>query len=219
MRWLPLLLVLVWASAAAHPVRLDDDIFDRDVRFRKGKRPYKPYPPPCKPTSSWRKYTKCQLKGLELEMLQDQPTMKLVVYKTPYNPNSKVVALHFLSGNAWVQSGFYTELNTTTELLGYRKAGERYRLDVGYATPTWVTLDEVSTRPATLRRQFTYFCTATGGCPSVMTACDVIVHGKAVSSFRGEPVWEGNMLKVRGNASATNRYCTKPPNLIDVSDE
>jgi len=217
MRWLPLVIVLVWSSAAARPVRIDDEFFRDDVRFRKGRKP-KPYPPPCKQTTSWRKYTKCQLKGLDIEVIQDQPTLKLIAYKTNYS-TSKVIALHFLSDKAWVQSGFYTEVNATTELLGYRKAGERYRLDVGYATPTWVTLDEVSTRPALLRRQFTYFCSPTAGCLSVMTACDVIVHGKAVSSFRGEPVWEGNNLKVRGNASATNRYCTKPPNLIDVSDE
>lgn len=219
MRLLPLLIVLAGvvdsARAYAHPVRLDDD-FDvfESRRFKKSR---KPPPPPCKPTSNWRKFAKCQLKGLEIEIIKDQPKLKLIAYKTQYQ-NARYVSLYFLIGNTWQQSGFYSELNTTTELLGYRADGERYRIDVGYATPTWVTLDEVSSRPALLRRQFAYFCSPTLGCPSVMIACDVLVHGKAVSSFRGEPTWEGNALKVRGNASATNRYCTKPPNLIDVSD-
>lgn len=110
------------------------------------------------------------------------------------------------------------ETNATSELLGFRVlAPDTYRIDLGEANPTWVTLDEVSARPALVKRQYTYVC-ASAGCRAVMTSCDVLVRGKAVATFRGEPVWNGSTLPLRGDARNTNRYCTRPPQLIDVSE-
>jgi hypothetical protein len=43
----------------------------------------------------------------------------------------------------------------------------------------------------------------------------VLVRGKAVSTFRGVPSWTGSKIEIRGDGRGTNRYCTKPPNLIE----
>jgi hypothetical protein len=200
MRWLPVLIVLVSLRADARPARLDDDY-------------YKPQPT-CPRVANWTKYARCQFKTLKLELLHDLPAAKLVSYETNYARGSRRLELYLLSRGVWIKTGFYGETNASSELLGFqRMSGDAYRIDIGFASASWVSLDEVSTRPAMLRRAFTYVCTA-ASCRTVQTSCDVLVHGKAVASFRGVPKWDGNELRVSGVAQNTNRYCMPAPNLV-----
>jgi len=205
MRVLAALIVFASLRADAHPVRDFDDY-------------YKP-PPTCPRTGSWAKLARCQFKEVnELRVLQDLPAAKLVSYVPKgYAAGTKRLELYVLSKGSWTKTGFYAETNPQSELLGFESVNaETYRLDMGYAAATWVTLDEVNTRPALLRRRFTYYCSVTNGCRSVLSSCDVLVHGKAVAMFKGTVKWtRGNDFEIRGDASATNRYCTKPPNLIE----
>jgi hypothetical protein len=201
MRWLPLLIVLGSLRADAHPARFEDDY-------------YKPQPV-CPPAASWSKFAACAFKKTKIEILQDLPAAKLIAYEPGYAKGSKRLELYLLAGKAWVKSGFYSETNASTELLAFAPlGGDAYRIDVGFASATWVSLDEVGSRPAILRRSYTYACTATNGCRTVQTSCDVLVHGKAVATFRGVPKWDGRELRVRGIAQNTNRYCAAPPNLV-----
>jgi hypothetical protein len=200
MRWLPLLIVLASLRADARPARLDDDY-------------YKPEPV-CR-GATWQKFARCQFKKMKFELVHDLPAAKLVSYDVTYARGSKRLELFLLAGGTWVKSSFYAETNASSELLSFQAVtGEAYRLDVGFASSTWVTLDEVSTRPALLRRSYTYVCSAAKACRTVQTSCDVLVHGKAVASFRGVPQWNGNELRVSGIAQNTNRYCAPPPNLL-----
>jgi hypothetical protein len=209
MRWLPLLVVLASLRADARPVRRDLDFDDE----------YRP-PPKCAATSSWSKFARCQLKTVKFELLHDLPTAKLVAYELSPARASKRLELYVLSANAWIKSSFYSETNATSELLAFQTlAPDTYRLDVGHASSTWVTLDEVSQRPAQLRRQFTYVCSATIGCRQALTSCEVLVYGKAVASFRAEPIWDGRTLKLRGDVRNTNRYCAAPRGMLVEDSE
>ena len=200
MRWLPLLIVLASLRADARPARLDDDY-------------YKPAPV-CR-QANWQKFARCQFKNMKLAVIHDLPAAKLVGYESNYARGSQRLELYLLSSGSWVKSSFYAETNQNSELLGFQSVtGEAYRLDVGFAQSTWVTLDEVGTRPAILRRSYTYVCSIAKACRTVQTSCDVPVHGKAVASFRGVPKWDGNELRVSGVAQNTNRYCPAPPNLV-----
>ena len=218
MRWLAVLLVVAALPADARPVR---DL-DRDFRFEKlglkHKLKYK-QPPPCPATTRWSKFERCQLKHIKvLERLHDAPTVKLVAYTYPgYPAGHKRIELYLLHDKTWVNSGFYAESNPTSELLRFAPVnGDTFRVDMGYANQTWVTLDEVSSRPAMLRRQYSYFCSVQHGCRTVMTACDVLVHGKAVSTFRAVPKLKGAAVELYGDGRGTNRYCVKPANLIEA---
>jgi hypothetical protein len=201
MRWLLPLIVLASFRADAHPARFDDDY-------------YKP-PPVCKPSASWPKYARCQFKKLKVDLLQDLPTVKLVTYELDYARGSKRLELYFLVGKSWTKSSLYAETNASNELIGFQAlGGDAYRIDLGFAQQTWVTLDEVGSRPAILRRSYAYVCTPTSGCRAVQLSCDVLVHGKALASFRGVAKWDGRELRVKGATQNTNRYCAAPPNLV-----
>jgi hypothetical protein len=201
MRWLPVLIVLASMRADARPARLEDDY-------------YKPEPT-CPRGASWQKFARCQFKKLKFELVQDLPAAKLVSYELTYVKGSKRLELYLLSGGAWIKSGFYAEANASSELLAFQPvSGDAYRIDVGFASATWVSLDEVSSRPAILRRSYTYVCNLANACRTVQTSCDVLVHGKAVASFRGVPKWDGHDLRLGGVAQNTNRYCPSPPSLV-----
>ncbi|HEY5925469.1 MAG TPA: hypothetical protein VIV11_27480 [Kofleriaceae bacterium] len=228
MRWLAILLVLVSVPADARPVsRPDwegvkkDALKRRDRLYRDG---YYKLPKPCKQTSSWDKYAKCQLKHAKnIEVLHQRDNVKLIAWRqdgVQPDMQRRQLELHFRNSAGWFRAGFHAETNATTELLGFSTfSSDRYRIDMGYASTTWVTLDEVNSRPARLRRQFTYLCSATAGCATVQVGCEVLVRGKAVASFRGVPVWDNNAIKIRGDATNTNRYCPKPPNWIAPVDD
>jgi hypothetical protein len=220
MRWLACLVVLavvVTAHAShvsAHPVRRP---FDGDDVFGPRFRP----PPPCPRTSRWEKFVACEYKKTKVSVLHDQPTAKLIAsVPAGYQAGYRRIELVFLTGGAWVKSGFYTETNPTSELLGYQQlAKDTYRIDVGYAAPTWVTTDDITTRPALVRHAYTYVCAPALGCRSVMTACDVLVHGKTISTFHGTPKWDGKQLQIQGDVRNTNRYCAAPPNVLDPVED
>lgn len=207
MRWLPLVIVLASLHADAKPRRVDRDDGYKPVHV-------------CRREASWKKFAACQLRGARFEMLQDLPEVKLLAVALPgHSRRGNRLELYVLSAGAWAKLAFYAETNATSELLGFHElTNDAYRLDVGSANHTWVSLDQLSSRPAILKRQLTYVCSLGGGCRSVVTGCEVIVHGKAVALFRGEAQWDGNGLKVRGDARNTNRYCVKPPHMIDTSE-
>lgn len=198
MRWLPLLIVLACPRAEARPARLGEY--------------YQP-PPGCGATPSWPKFARCQFAKTKFELVHDLPTAKLVSSDS-YARGNKQLALYLLVNGKWTKSGFYAETNATNELLGFQALGKNaFRIDLGFASSTWVTLDEVSARPAILRRLLVYVCSP-NGCRTVQTSCDVLVHGKAVASFRGVAKWDGRELRVAGVAQNTNRYCAVPQNLV-----
>jgi hypothetical protein len=213
MRVLAAALILL-ATATAFAKKPARPRFDDDDYY------YKPAPQ-CPKTGTWAKLQKCQFReATDVQLLRDLPTAKLVAYAPRgYTAGMKRLELYLLANGAWTKSGFYAETSPSAELIAFEVvAGDVFRLDMGYASSTWVTLDEMNTRPAMLRRRYTYFCSMTHGCRSVLSACDVLVHGKAVSTFHGDVKWTGTQLEIRGDGRGTNRYCTKPPNLIEASE-
>lgn len=207
MRWLPLVIVLASLHADARPRRIDID--DAPVPA-----------PACRSEASWKKYAACQLRGARFEILHDLPAVKLLAVALP-GPSRRDdrLELYVRSDGAWAKVALHAVTNATSELLAFHElATDTYRLDLGFANHTWVSLDQASSRPAILKRQLTYVCSLATGCRSAVTGCDVIVHGKAVALFRGEAQWDGKVLTIRGDARSTNRYCTKPPTLIDTSE-
>ena len=219
MRWLALAIVLASLRADARPPRHDDDFFDGSDRFLpsrlKGKkpRPPKPPPPPCKPTASFDKFMRCNFASWKYELVQDLPGAKLIAMTVAVQPRMrKQLAMYVLVNKTnWQQVGLHLELNDTSELLSFKQLGGAYRIDLGFANPQWITVDEFTSHPAIVKRTYTYICDQNAACRSVQSSCDVLVRGKVHATFRGTVVWNGKDLKLRGDDRFTNRYCTKPP--------
>jgi hypothetical protein len=171
----------------------------------------------CTRSPAWEKFAACQFRARKHEVVQDLPNAKLVAFDASRPDRvSTELALYVHTGGAWVDVGFRAQLNGTNELLGIEViAPDTYKLVLGYATPSWVTVDEVTNRPALLRRTFTYVCEPIKRCLQTMTSCEVLVHGKAVASFRGEAIWNGRSLRLRADTRNTNRYCAAPHNLVE----
>lgn len=207
MRWLATLSVLatVMAFELAHarPARFDDD-----TEYKRTAA--------CPRTAVWNKFARCQLKTVKYEVVHDLPAAKLIRYDLSYARGSKRLELYILANQAWSKSSLYAETNASTELLGFASVSSgAYRVDIGVAQQTWVSLDMFGSRPGMIRRTFTHVCTPSNGCRSVQTSCDLLVRGKALATFRGEAKWDGSTLRVSGVAQNTNRYCAAPPNLIE----
>lgn len=216
MRWFvvaALALVVAPRTGDTHPIRID-----RDSRLRPP--PRRPPRPPCPRTRVWSTFARCVYKGQKHRVIAGAPGAKLVAIDAGYGSEARRLELYLLAKDTWVRSNFYAETSSVTELLGFSpQAGASYRIDLGYTTATWVTLDEVSTQPALIRRLYTYVCSTNGTCGSAIIGCDVLVRGRAVATFRGEPRWDGHVLQIRGDGRNTNRYCARPPNLVDTSED
>ena len=171
----------------------------------------------CTRSPTWEKFARCHFRDRKHEVVKDLPSAKLVAFDAGRPDRvSTQLSLYVLSRGVWSDVGFHAQLNGTNELLGIEViAPDTYKLLLGYATPSWVTVDEVTNRPALLRRTFTYVCEPIRRCLQTMTSCEVLVHGKAVASFRGEAIWNGLSLRLRADTRNTNRYCAPPHNLVE----
>jgi hypothetical protein len=85
-----------------------------------------------------------------------------------------------------------------------------YRLDVGVTTDMPFSFDDETTIRGVLRQQLTLLCFDEGGCQQIVTACDVLVHGKAYSSFRGTLRYIDRQLRVVGDRRNAGAMCAQP---------
>src|SRR6185312_6688778 len=59
-----------------------------------------------------------------------------------------------------------------------------------------------------VQRHEQLYCTGTGyRCSGVVIACDVLVAGKALETFRGTVSWKNNALHVAGDRSRAHNEC------------
>jgi hypothetical protein len=123
--------------------------------------------------------------------------------------------------------GFYLFLETSgkwhiagihegdAELIGFdaQKLGTHtaYHLELGVVDHTEVSLDSVTTTPAIYTRREQVYCGGSGFyCSNVVTACDVLVGGKAIASFRGTVAWKADALHIAGDRSHVGDMCDQP---------
>ncbi len=128
------------------------------------------------------------------------------------------MVLYVEDGHQWRIGGLFMR-STPYEVLSFEllKVGHQtgYRLEVGYTEPTSITLDGVSFTPAIMRGKLQFYCSGTHwSCPSVTTACEVMVYGKAWWTFRGTTTIGDNRVRVAGDASAIGQSCGGPSEIF-----
>lgn len=194
------MLALLLAASVAHAMPIDEDFVEE--RAPHHKRAFV-----CPANTSWEKLKRCLEQHDKLIVLHEYPDAKLVrlhggITTTP------TLFLYMRVDNQWLRVSFYGELGPNSELLAIKPfVDHSIRLDMGYAYPSSVMLDDITPTPALLRHKITSLCTSRGVCTSVVTACELDVRGKAYWSYRGKPVWDGSLLRVAADATNAGAQC------------
>jgi len=140
---------------------------------------------------------------------------------------AKIVRLDQLENGKWFDAGIYIYVEqakqwkiagsffgrgTEYELLDFKPLTifnhTGYRLDIGQATPLYVQLDGLTTRPATRRTYSTLFCSPNNKyCTQATRLCEVLVYGKAYWTFRGDMKINGNEVTITGDRKIAGPFC------------
>lgn len=84
-----------------------------------------------------------------------------------------------------------------------------YRLDIGIATEMPMSFDEETAVPAVLRQQLTLLCFDGADCLEIITSCDLLLRGRAYSSFRGALQYADGQLRVVGDRRNAGTMCAQ----------
>lgn len=96
-----------------------------------------------------------------------------------------------------------------------------YRIDMTSARDEAILLDGVST-PAVIRTTSQAYCSGVGyRCSEVTLACDAIVRGRTLFTFRGTPSYDAKnlTLKILGDRSHAGEVCAQEAEVYLAWDE
>ena len=198
-RWVALLALVVSATANARAkiVIMDPPI----VRA-------------CPRAASWEGVDKCLRKHGTPTILRTIPNARLVQLQQKSGETSYDggVYLYIQRGNEWKLAGLYSNRGGEYELLGFEtlKVGAHvgYRVDVGQVFRTVVQPDGFTNLPAVFITHEAMLCGGdTWRCTEVVTACDVLVRGGALWSFRGNVQIADNQIKITGDRTHVGPFC------------
>jgi hypothetical protein len=202
MRWLAVLLVLVVASEASARVVM---------------RP--PVERLCSRGKTWPEVSACLAKHGAVKLIRSITGARLVSVTEMQDRKlgHEAMYLYIQSNAEWklganLNRGFGDfDILALERLVIGKHSG--FRIDVGQAWRSTVLLDKVYPVAATYRLKRSLFCGGDGfGCPSITTACEVLVHGKAMFAFRGAMTIEDGAVLVSGDRSKAGQ-CAPPEKM------
>ena len=198
MRWLAACLVVVGSPAAAFVLETPP------VIDACGREP-----------TSWNAMATCLGKLGDFQVIRQDGDAKLVrlVQRKQGNipPRDLGVYLLLQRDHKWRIGGMY-EPGEDYEILDLRQVTINdhtgWRIDLGRDLQLDVQLDDATSQRALLVHKVAVFCPGDGyRCYDAVTACDVLVHGKAYWTFRGKLAIEGTSLKITGDRSNGGSMC------------
>ena len=171
----------------------------------------------CPGGEDWRKTTACFARHGKHEVLRDDATAKLIRFA----PGTRIagIYLYLVKDKRWYVHGDL-RIFQEHELVGFQRVtlGKygAYRIDAGIAQASAISLDGETSQMATYRIKRTLICVDKRGCYQMMTACDVLVRGKAYYSFRGTLAVEDGMLKLVGDRRNAGTHCRQAEDIADL---
>lgn len=202
MRWLVLACVILAARPAT----------GRVVRWE-------PFPMrECPRGNSWDAIARCLTKHGQVAVERQLPRAKVVYVKKrerPHTFDESGLFLYVQRDGAWKLGGMLLTGSRDAEVLGFQVVTLRgqtgYRVDLGEHVATSVQPDQVTMLPAVMRTRTALFCRgAHWQCTRIVTACDVLVHGHTVWTFRGELEIKDTEVHVHGDRSKAGSMCPGP---------
>jgi hypothetical protein len=169
----------------------------------------------CPGNAEWSKVTECIKRHGKLALLRDEANLKLVGVTEGRRINGLYVYSH---DKQWRLRG-ELRADQPHDVLRFErvKLGKHtgHRLDVGFSTATSFSSDGEIVVPALLRQTLTLLCfDDTLGCTQIMTACDLLLHGKAYHSFRGKLEYANRQIKVVGDRRNAGDECQQAELVI-----
>jgi hypothetical protein len=172
----------------------------------------------CPGGPEWAKVAACIKRLGEFKLVRDEERVKVIVIPE----GTRFAGLYLYSQTKqWTLRGELPRYKPT-DIFGFARvrfgAHDGYRLDIGMASPTTFSADgESASASAVFRQTVTLLCfDDQPACIETMTACDLLVHGKAYASFRGKLVYADRQLRVVGDRRNAGAYC--PASELVVSD-
>lgn len=194
MRWLLACVLLVAATASARVIRLPRVVEE------------------CGSDLTSEQVLTCTQKFGDAKVERTLPHAQLVrIPKRDTSPTAPGYYLFIEDHGKWQIAGMR---EGSGELFGFDsvKLGTHtaYHFELGISDRTEISLDDITTSPAVLVRREQVYCGDTGyRCSIVMTACDVLVGGKAIATFRGTVTWKNDMLHIAGDRAQARGECAQ----------
>ena len=168
----------------------------------------------CPAGKTWPDVVQCLGTFGKVRILESSPTVRLVrVITNDPNPVDRGIYLYLLDGPLmWKLGGMFEGEVEVVELAPITIAKlSGYRMTLARSFVTTVQVDE-GVIAATEQQQFYLYCSGIGyRCVEAMTACDVLVRGKAIQTFRGAVKIDedGSQFTIEGDRSKA-RACAPP---------
>ena len=111
------------------------------------------------------------------------------------------------------------EILATTHATFGSHGAERVDIGIAAAMPFAPDGENVIAQ-GVFRQRITAVCfDSPGGCSQLVTACDMLLHGKAYNSFRGTLTYENGALGVAGDRTNEGLFCRQPQIVSASFDE
>ena len=165
----------------------------------------------CSEAATWADARACLEKHGIVKVEKTLPHARLVRLTHKDDPGPGGLYL-FVETKGWQLGGM---VEYAGELLGFdhpRFGTHRvYHFELGSVEHSGASL---------VQQRQQVFCTGTGyRCTIVLSACDVLVAGKAVASFRGTVTWQKDHLHVAGDRAHAGDACEQAADVaLDVLD-
>lgn len=164
----------------------------------------------CPGNDSWDSIAQCIRRQAPFTLVHDGAGAKIVSISEMGRFSGVYVYTH---AKKWALRG-ELRLYHERDVLGFTRVelGQHtgYRVDIGVATAMPMSFDGEMSVPTVLRQQHTLLCLDDrADCLQIVTACDLLVHGKAYSSFRGSLQYTDRQLKVVGDRRNAGMMCVQ----------
>jgi hypothetical protein len=166
----------------------------------------------CPRAASWERIEKCLTRLGKATVLRTLPHARVVELTTGPNGAGGGHYLYVERDHQWRLGGLHENNESSTELLAADEVTvshhHGFRLEIGEIRRTFVSLDEVSAVPGILTMIEVLYCSGDQWrCTPVVRACDMLVRGAAVWSFRGKITTGDNQVEVVGDRSRLSPSC------------
>lgn len=164
----------------------------------------------CPGNGEWNKVAECVKRQAPFKLLRDEAKLKLLRIDADRRHFGGYYIYTY--DKQWKLYGSLPQYQAA-DMLAFEPVtyGVRsgYRVDIGVSAQSGISLDGETTIPAEMRYRMTALCFGGGYCTQFMTACDVLVRGRAYYTFRGKLWYENKQLKVIGDRSRAGPSCVQ----------
>ncbi|MGE5184870.1 MAG: hypothetical protein ACM31C_22515 [Acidobacteriota bacterium] len=187
---------------------------------------HRPPPPPraprlarvCPAAASYAALETCLKRLGDVTIARELPHARLL-HVVSRDDNDLGLALYVENAPGWHVAGVYEPRGVGYEALSLapvtisQHAG--FRIDIGVAQHTWASLDSTRAVPVIVVARHALLCSGEQWrCAELVVACDVLVRGAALWTFRGSLAFGDHEALVTGDRSHGGGSCSVPERVF-----